>query len=157
MLVFSILLVLGSGELVDRFQKRGIVDSHVPMPLERLHSRIKEMGLSDTDAKKLADSFYEKQYLFSPVVFFRNMDKYYDKELIIPICRKQKINEKAGSATGIYLVEVQDQFVHDNLKAVAVSYEDPKDTFGGVSISAQSHVNRTPTNSVVRFSVVNSH
>ena len=134
LLVFSILLVLKRGVLVDRFQKRGIVDSQIPMPLERLQTRIKEMGLSDTDANKLAYSLYEKQFLFCPIMIFRNMDRYYDKEYIMPICQKQKINDKAGSATGIYLIEVQEQYVDDDLKAGAVRYENKMDGFGHVSL-----------------------
>jgi hypothetical protein len=133
LLVFSILLILRRGVLVDRFQKRGIVDSKIPMPLESLRTQVKAMELSDTDPNKLACSFFDKQYLFCPVIIFRNMDRYYDKELIMPICQKQKINDKAGSATGIYLIEVQEQFVEKDLKMNAVRYEDRKDGFGYVS------------------------
>lgn len=132
-LVFSILLVLQRGALVDRFQRRGIVDSQIPMSLERLQKSIKEMELVQTDSDRLACSFYEKQYLFCPIIIYRNMARYYDKEEIMPICQKQKINDKAGSATGIYLVEIQEQFVEKDLRTGAVKYKDEKDGFGDVS------------------------
>jgi hypothetical protein len=140
LLVFSILLALRRGDLVDRFQKRGIVDSNIPMPLEWLQKGIRGMDLSDADARNLANSFYEKQWLFCPVIIYRNMDRYYEKERIMPICQKQKINDKAGSATGIYLIEVQEQFVYENLKEVAVSYQDKKDGFGYVSRHFQTPI-----------------
>jgi hypothetical protein len=133
LLVFSILLGLRKGELVDRFQRQGIVDTQIPMTLEQLRKNIRTMGMIDEDAESLATSFYEKQWLFCPIFFFRNMDKYYPKERIIPICQKQRINDKGGSATGIYLIEVQEQFISDDLKEVAVKYEDKKDGFGYVS------------------------
>jgi hypothetical protein len=133
LLVFSILLVLHEGVLVDRFQRRGIVDSQIPMSLERLQKGIRGMELSEAEASNLANDFYAKQWLFCPIIIFRNMDRYYEKEHIMPICQKQKINDKAGSATGIYLIEIQEQFVDNNLRAVAVKYQDKKDGFGYVS------------------------
>jgi hypothetical protein len=141
LLVFSILLVLERGALVDRFQKRGIFDMVLPMSLERLQTRIKEMDLSDADARELAELFYEKQYLFCPVMIYRNMDRLYDKEMIIPICREQKINEKTGSATEISLIEVPEQFVGNDLKPGASGYEDKRDGFGYVSQQRLSSIN----------------
>jgi hypothetical protein len=134
LLVFSILLVLERGAFVDRFQKRGIIDMVIPISLERLQTRINEMDLSEADARNLAVLFYEKQYLFCPVMIYRNMDRLYDKEMIIPICREQKINEKAGSATEISLIEVPEQFVGNDLKPGASGYEDKRDGIGYVSL-----------------------
>ncbi len=134
LLVFSILLVLRKGDLVDRFQRRGIVDGQIPLSLERLQTGIRGMELSEAEATSLSNNFYEKQWLFCPVIIFRNMGRYFEKDYILPICQKQKINDKAGSATGIYLIEIQEQFVDNKLKAVAVRYEDKKDGFGWVSL-----------------------
>ncbi|KAH8807981.1 kinase-like domain-containing protein [Xylogone sp. PMI_703] len=58
------------------------------------------------------------------------MDREYSKEYIIPICQKQKINDKAGSAMGTYLMEVQEQFVSDDLRKVSMRYENKADGFG---------------------------
>jgi hypothetical protein len=133
LLVFSILLVLHKGALIDRFQRRGIVDSQIPMPLERLEMVIRGMELDNADFQNLASCFYEKQWLFCPIIIFRDMDRYYEKEAITPICSKQKINDKGGIAAGVYLIEVQEQFVAPNLKMGAVRYEDKHDSFGQVS------------------------
>ncbi|KAE9370120.1 kinase-like protein [Stipitochalara longipes BDJ] len=130
LLVFSILLVLKRGFLVDRFQRHGIVDLQIPISLERLQTRIKEMELGELEPNKLASSFYEKQYLFCPLIIYRDMARNYDKEYIMPICQKQKINDKSGIATGIYLVEVQEQFVEKDLRTGAVRYQNIKDGFG---------------------------
>jgi hypothetical protein len=144
--VFSILLHLDRGGLVHRFQRSGIEDSRLPMSnLEELHTIIKAMGLRDADAKNLAQQFHEKQWEFCPIDLDIDMSRHFDKEYIMPICQKQKINDNGGSATGIYLIEVQAEFVSADLKKSASKYNSKKDNFGYVS-QASHAAYRTSTN-----------
>jgi hypothetical protein len=132
--VFSILLDLDRGDLVHQFQRNGIEDSRLPMSnLEELHTIIKAMGLKGADAKNLAQQFHVKQWEFCPIVLYIEMSRHFDKEYIIPICQKQKINDKGGSAKGIYLIEVQEEFVSRDLKKRTSKYNSKKDNFGYVS------------------------
>ena len=116
------------------FQRRHIVDKRLPVTsLDRPQSDIRAMDLSNSAADGLATAFYEKQWLFCPILLFRNMSRFYFKEWIMPICRKQKINDKGGSGTGIYLIEVQEQAARNGFREGAVKYNNKVDHFGDVS------------------------
>ncbi|KAG4441125.1 hypothetical protein IFR05_003415 [Cadophora sp. M221] len=128
--VFSILLDLERGYLVHKFQNSGIEDSRLPFSNVELHTTIMGMGLENAEARALAEKFHAKQWSFCPIDLSTDMSKNFDKKYIMPICQKQKINEKGGSATGIYLIEVQEEFVSADLKQSASKYNSREDGFG---------------------------
>ncbi|KAH7324079.1 kinase-like domain-containing protein [Rhexocercosporidium sp. MPI-PUGE-AT-0058] len=131
--VFSILLDLQLGHLVHKFQNSGIEDSRLPVSnLDELHATIMRMGLGleNAEARNLAQKFHAKQWSFCPVDLSMDMSKNFDEKYIMPICQKQRINDKGGSATGIYLIEVQEEFVSPDLKRSAVKYDSKEDSFG---------------------------
>ena len=146
--VFSILLDLGRGELVHKFHQSYIEDSRLPVSnLDDVHYTITQMGLDldDAEARKLAQEFHAKQWSFCPIDLSIDMSKDLHEKYIMPICQKQKINEKGGSATGIYLIEVQAEFVSAELKKSASKYNSKEDGFGFVSQIAPTY-HRTSAN-----------
>jgi hypothetical protein len=132
LLVFSILLELKKGWLVHSFQSRDIVDRHLPIDLRSLRARISSMRVSNAD--DLAVNFDAKQWKFCPAKFDLHKSKEgYNKNIIIPICKKQEI--KKGGTAQLWQIAVQEEFVGPKLReAVKDSwFDDEKDRFGPVS------------------------
>jgi hypothetical protein len=122
-LVFSILLELGHGELIDLFEKRGLRDSRLPISLAELKEK----------APAIAEAFNRKQWAFCPANFdYRYSSQVYHRDRIIPICRQLQINDKGGTAQ-LWQIVVREEFVKPKLrKRVPKSkFTDPE--FGEVS------------------------
>ena len=130
LLVFCILLELGSGELVEKFQRTDIVDRRLPIDLPSLQEEIAAMRLPAA----LAERFDEMQRRFCAITFDLDMDRDYIKNQVLPICEKKTINDKGGTAQ-LWQIAVQEEFVGEKLRnAVALSeFDDSKDLFGKVS------------------------
>jgi hypothetical protein len=94
------------------------------------------MGLSDPEAEKLAIKFNEVQWQFCPAKFELEMGRDFEKDRVIPICKKEIINTKGGTAT-LWQLEVLEEFVGDKLRETARNsrYNNPNDRFGYVSDS----------------------
>ncbi|KAL8687353.1 MAG: hypothetical protein Q9224_005177, partial [Gallowayella concinna] len=118
LVIFSILLLLGRGNLIHVFQKHNILDTHLPIPLQQLQSKFETARISD--AKQLAADFDEKQWPFCPAKFDFHYSQEYNEHKILPICKKEKINEKGGTAQ-LWQIEVKEEFVGHHLKQ-AVSF-----------------------------------
>ncbi|KAI9776787.1 MAG: hypothetical protein M1816_005081 [Peltula sp. TS41687] len=118
LLVFCILLTLDWGELVDIFQRCDVVDRLLPIPLRELRAKLETAGLPD--AEKLATRFDEMQWRFCPARFDLHMGRDHVKNRIIPICRKEEINSKGGTAQ-LWQIDVQEEFVGCKLKKVVSS------------------------------------
>ncbi len=137
LLVFSILLELGLGNLVHLWHWQGIVDTSLPIPLWSLKERIKKMdflNFSLADVEQLAEKFNNMQWRFCPANFQLNDGEDYNKERIIPICRKDLINTKGGTAK-LWQIVVQEEFVGKELREAVSSsrFKDPKGELGMVS------------------------
>ena len=132
LIVFSILLKIGAGQLVHTFQRAEIVDGALPIDLRSL--KIKLAAVDSNIAEELISKFDEMQWRFCAVKFDLDISRDYVKNRIIPICRKERINSKGGTAQ-LWQIEVQEEFVGHKLREVALSsrYDDPKDDFGYVS------------------------
>jgi hypothetical protein len=132
LLVFSILLELGYGGLFDRFQRQGIVDKHLPIDLRNLKYLLEPLRLPN--ATELAGQFDRKQWAYCAVKFDLYLGQDYPKNRIIPICSKEEINTKGGTAR-LWQIEVQEEFVGQQLREVVStsSFDSPHDDFGPVS------------------------
>jgi hypothetical protein len=123
-LVFSILLELGHGELIDLFENRGLCDKRLPIPLSDLNN-LKDRGFS------FAEEFNKKQWAFCPANF-DDHSRYYHSDRIIPICKREEISDKGGTAR-LWQIAVQEEFVKTNLKERVPNSKFSDDTFGWVS------------------------
>lgn len=134
LLVFSILLELQFGQLIDRFQRLDLVDKHLPIDLWSLQAKLQ--GLDLPQPKSLANDFNDIQWRYCAARFDLGVGREHPKSKIIPICKKEEINEKGGTAR-LWQVAVQEEFVGPKIrKAVPNSrFYDPKDNFGWVSSS----------------------
>ena len=130
LLVFSILIVCGFGKFIDKFRSRDIVDRHLPMTLVQLRKEIGAMKIDN--GYELADSFDSLQWQFFPVKFEFDSQKAYPRNRILPICKKEIINKKGGTAQ-LYQVAVQQEFVGQSLRNSVPSSLYHEEEFGPVS------------------------
>jgi hypothetical protein len=123
-LVFCILLDLGKGELIDTFAKKNLVDQQLPISLADLEEQLKSLD----GGSELAKRFNQRQWRFNPARFGLDMEKEWTEHKIIPICRKEHLNE--GGTAHVWQISVQEEFVEDDLKRYlqgdeSACYEDP--------------------------------
>jgi hypothetical protein len=80
-----------------------------------------------------ARKFYNRQWAFSPATFDLHLGQEWAKNRVIPICNKEEIN--VGGTAKVYQIEVQEEFVGEQLKEVvsASRYNNPNDRLGYVS------------------------
>jgi hypothetical protein len=136
-IVFSILLDLELGHLIDLFSKKTIVDCRLPQDLSSLKKKLK--GLQN--GEQVAERFNGRQWKFCPAIFSLNMEREYFENQIIPICRKTHLN--SGGTAHVWQIVVQAEFVDKKLRNLLdedafASYVD-KD-YGPVSRSASSSI-----------------
>jgi len=135
-IVFSILLDLELGHLIDVFSKKTIVDRRLPEDLLSLKRKLK--GLED--GEDVAERFNKRQWKFCPATFSMNMEQEYFEDRIIPICRKTHLN--AGGTAKVWQIVVQAEFVDKNLRNMlaedAEAFYDDRD-YGPVSHSFHCH------------------
>jgi hypothetical protein len=133
LLVFSILLELGHGNLIDTFHHVHLVD-RLPIDLATLESRLKRSKLSEADALNLADNFDQIQWRYCPPKFRLEHREDYRPTEIVPIFKKEAINTKGGTAT-VWQIVVLEEFVEKDLRdAVPTSkFNTTDDHYGWVS------------------------
>ena len=131
LLVFSILLGLGQGNLIHRFYEHDLVDSKLPIDLNKLKTLYDNWNVPDADS--CAEKFNKEQWRFCPAKLRYANSRDFFPSHIIPITKKQKINTKGGTAT-LWQIEVLEEFVaHDLRKEVSSSkFDNKKDEFGPV-------------------------
>jgi hypothetical protein len=139
LLVFSILLELGLGELIDRFQRLSIVDRRLPIDRQTLQTELQAMETGPNqlpDAASLAEQFDSMQWRYCPAMFEFRVGLDHGHNKVIPFVKKETINNKGGTAQ-LWQVAVQEEFLDDKMrKAVSNSrFHDAKDGFGWVSSS----------------------
>ncbi|KAG8525536.1 uncharacterized protein KY384_009180 [Bacidia gigantensis] len=129
LLVFSILLQIGHGDLIDKFQERGLIDSRLPFERAQVVDTIVQMGVQD--AQEIAQQFSEKQWAYLPMIFQYGARLVCPPQMIVPIHQKQRINTKGGIAT-LWHIVVLEAFVDQALREVASNarYDDPSDHLG---------------------------
>ncbi|KAL8972470.1 MAG: hypothetical protein Q9197_002763 [Variospora fuerteventurae] len=119
LLVFTILLLLGKGDLVHLFQRVDILDKHLPINHQQLREKCRIARIPNAD--QLAAEFDKKQWPMSPAKFELHSGQIHHEHKILPICKKEEINKKGGTAR-VYQIEVKEEFVGKKLRqAVAFS------------------------------------
>ncbi|KAL9021295.1 MAG: hypothetical protein Q9185_001500 [Variospora sp. 1 TL-2023] len=119
LLVFTILLLLGKGDLVHLFQRVDILDKHLPINHQLLREKCRNARIPNAD--QLAAEFDKKQWPMSPAKFELHSGQIHHEHKILPICKKEEINQKGGTAR-VYQIEVKEEFVGKTLRqAVAFS------------------------------------
>ncbi|EXJ58240.1 serine/threonine protein kinase [Cladophialophora yegresii CBS 114405] len=112
LLVFSILLELGNGALIEDLRSPEVNDDRLPVPLAVLERRTVFARYPE-----LLRRFEKAQWKYCPLTFEPNERQSLTADHIVPICRKKKINE--GGTARIYEIVVQEEFVTEALaKAV---------------------------------------
>jgi hypothetical protein len=131
LLVFSILLDLGAGQLLDGFVRHGLVDRRLPIDRHQLCASLKIMGV--LDAERLGAGFDGLQWRFCPARFELGESYDWPEEMVIPICRKEKINNKGGTAQ-LWRIEIPEEFVGSRLRDVipGARFYDLNDNIGWV-------------------------
>ena len=125
LLIFSILHTFGRGDLIDCFSEEGKTDSKLPL----LASDVE--GIFRTaNASNLAAVFLEKQHRFCPARFDFQKKANWNKDVVIPICSKEPINE--GGTAHLWLINVPEEFIEESLRKESIgsrfdagSKEDP--------------------------------
>lgn len=112
-LVFCILLELGCGYLIDQFLGRGIYDDLLPIDLRPLREKTAAMGMGN-NADALAEDFNRLQWQFCPVILEMRVGPKLGSDHILPFYKKEKINEKGGTAQ-LWQIEVPEEFIGPNL------------------------------------------
>ncbi|KAF3053232.1 hypothetical protein E8E11_000162 [Didymella keratinophila] len=123
LLVFSILLDLDRGGLLDTFAHHDIRDKGLPIALSELKHKLRNIE----DGDQIANEFNARQWSFCPAYFSEHMDEGYFEDHIIPVCRTQKIN--SGGTADVWQICVQREFVDAHLRRqlegdAHASYED---------------------------------
>lgn len=134
LLVFSILLKINHGDLVDLFQKTKIVDKNLSSAgyyyreledeLERNHIR---------NAPKIVSDFEETKWSFCPAPIKHCMrSQFHGGKWVLPFCKRERINEKGGTAE-LWQISIQEDVIPQELRdAMSGSRFKDKD-FGWVS------------------------
>lgn len=131
LLIFSILLELERGDLIDSFWRREKLDKQLPMDLLSLKSLFESMRIFNWE--QFAIDFDERQWKYCAAKLDLNRGRQYPENRIMPFCRRQEINSKGGTAQ-LWQIEVLEEFVEPRLReAVKNSRYDPGDGLGPVS------------------------
>ena len=111
LLIFSILLTIGCGDMINIFNHEDKFDSHLPLqwsPVQSLFGRNREGQ---------AAQFFKEQWRFCPARFDLHRTKNYLNNRVIPICRKHLIKE--GGTAQLWHIDVYEEFVTPKLREVA--------------------------------------
>ena len=113
LLVFSLLLELGRGDLVHYFLRSGLTDSKLPFSMTIL-----KQAKTSGDRSKTFDltrQIFERQWAYCPLTFDLGMGIDLPSSTVIPIQQRQQINSKGGTAT-IWQIVVHEEFVGNSLR-----------------------------------------
>lgn len=137
LLVFSILLELGHGHLIDQFQRYYLTDTRLPFDIQELSRALSKMRAKDAD--KLAQDFSKRQWAYCPMIYEYGVSLTCLPQTVFPIHHMRRINDKGGTAK-LWQIEVLEEFVGPKLREVAslASYLGSSDNLGLVSLFLSS-------------------
>lgn len=130
-IIFSILLKIGCGDLIHLFSRLQKLDKSLPFSdfesLKALFSRMAGMRGAPLDPGDVAEAFFTEQWQFCPVKL--GFADFHDHDIneIIPIHRMELISDKGGTAK-LWQIEVLKEYVDVKLEeAVPTSEYTPDD------------------------------
>jgi hypothetical protein len=136
-LIFCILLEMGAGRVIHYFYRLGLRDWHLgDLDSGSLQKTLKRSALAseeDIDIENFAKDFAKRQWRYCPVKFELEDMKDCKPQQIIPIHKKEAINDK-GFTASVWQVEVLEEFIGPRMrKVIATSrYTDVADGLGQV-------------------------
>ena len=118
LLIFSILLDVDHGDLIQKFRKHSWVDSKLPFHKPELVLWLHDHEIPTRkreDQESLAERFLSTQWKYSVLPFQLGDEKTHPQQCILPICQRQTINKK-GATADLWEIEVPEEFVGDTLR-----------------------------------------
>jgi hypothetical protein len=135
-LVFSILIDIGRGNLLDIFHSAKIFDDHLPSAdyyYSDLGERLAEANLSQTEISKIIADFDYSKRAYCLAELKPRSDSFHHGKWILPICRKRRINDKGGTAA-IWEILVKNEVLPVELKVKVPHAAIDDEEFGRVSL-----------------------
>ena len=123
LLIFAILLELDSADLIHEFLRHDL-DNSLPIDLLQLQTKLKRFMSRPKEVESLAKRFNRAQWRYCPATFDLGMDKVFAGDRILPICAKEPINEKGGTAD-LWWIQVPEEFVSKELREAVASSRSP--------------------------------
>ncbi|ORX98944.1 hypothetical protein BCR34DRAFT_142156 [Clohesyomyces aquaticus] len=118
-LVFSILLALDRGDLIDLFHNAGIYDTYLDLPEHnhgRLRATLRLYHIRESEIDEVVQAFENEKWAYcAPLSHFSlGMDEAFGGgRMIMPFCRRIRVNEKGGTAS-VSWVAIQEDLISDD-------------------------------------------
>ncbi|KAF2490635.1 hypothetical protein BU16DRAFT_622209 [Lophium mytilinum] len=117
-LVFSILLTLDIGDLVDIFQRARIYDKNLAFAHRCYKDLEEELKMRNIqDVARIIIKFEEAKWSYCPARISMDMEERFHRGTILPFCRRQRVNTEGGTAE-VYRVSLQEDLVPDEMKKI---------------------------------------
>lgn len=135
-LVFSILLELDYGHLIDTFRRAHVVDSNLSLPIsyfkdKDLQASLERRGVPD--AGRLIEKFTDIKRSYCPVEIEKGMSESLLRgDYVLPFCKRKEVNDK-GSTAQVYQILVPEDLVGEKLKEAISESRIVDKEFGPVS------------------------
>ena len=135
LVVFSLLLKLDRGQLIDCFYDSGIFDNDLTFAHHKsLRENLRRI-IPYPEVDAVLQDFNEQKWQFCPLALSLNMSRsLHDTRFIPPFCHKIKMGDNGGTAS-VYCIAVQKDLISDTRLCIAIEdslYEDPD--FGPVRL-----------------------
>ena len=134
LLIFCILQQIGCVKALPFFSRIGNVDRLLPLRLDWVRDTFQAACKDDWDlqakSSSLIDEFFKLQYQYSPAKFnlYHSAD-WDDEHKVVPICEKNAINKKGGTAE-LWQIAVPEEFVDHTLRDISSGSRFPKVSAG---------------------------
>jgi hypothetical protein len=133
-LVFSILLEIGHGDLIDYF--RELIKTDQTLDSAHFQYKYLEKDLISAkvgNAKDIIDRFDNVRWSYLPPKFKLGFDgRFHDRRQILPFCKREPITEKGGTAQ-LWQVAIEEDHVQQDLRYPIERSKFKDETFGWVS------------------------
>ncbi|OQU97590.1 Protein kinase domain-containing protein isoform 2 [Cladophialophora immunda] len=128
-IVFSVLLDIGCGGLLDLFIEADIKDATLSITSAEHHwtsleQSLRRAGVPNTD--RVVEAFKKRKWSFCPVIIKRRMHKDYGGECVFPFCKREPANGKGGTAEVFQVLvpaECMAEDLKESLQASRVEYK----------------------------------
>jgi hypothetical protein len=135
LLVFSLLLELRQGHLIDVFRRFDLNDNRLPLlSLDQLPASLRGHRLANMRLEDFTQRFLQLQWAYCPIRFDDQMAASLAPECVLPIIQRQRINSK-GATAAIWEVTVPEELVGSRLQHLTKydRFENASDDHGLVS------------------------
>ncbi|TID14705.1 Protein kinase domain-containing protein isoform 1 [Venturia nashicola] len=117
-LVFSILLDIGYPDLLDIFHAAKIFDHQLSSAgyyYSELRERLAAASYAPEETEQIVNAFNENKRAYCIAELKQRSDSFHKGKWILPICKKERINSKGGTAA-IWLILVKGEVLPEELK-----------------------------------------